>query len=240
MPTVGIIGIGNMGNAILHGILDAGYVKAPNLVLYDPKIEILEKLSREQPSITYCDHALELARISDVIILAVKPNIVASVIDSISPALKEKTVVSIAAGWTCSMLRSNLEPHGASYIRVMPNTPALVGEGMTALCSDYTAPEEVFQFVQGIFDALGRTVILDEKLFDGVIAISGSSPAYVYMLIETMAQGGGAALSLQKKFDEGSLFFLATVNNVFKRFKHLVDKEHLVHHRFLHSVKVDV
>lgn len=190
MPTVGIIGIGNMGNAILHGILDAGYVKAPNLVLYDPKIEILEKLSREQPSITYCDHALELARISDVIILAVKPNIVASVIDSISPALKEKTVVSIAAGWTCSMLRSNLEPHGASYIRVMPNTPALVGEGMTALCSDYTAPEEVFQFVQGIFDALGRTVILDEKLFDGVIAISGSSPAYVYMLIETMAQAG--------------------------------------------------
>ena len=92
MPTVGIIGIGNMGNAILHGILDAGYVKAPNLVLYDPKIEILEKLSREQPSITYCDHALELARISDVIILAVKPNIVASVIDSISPALKEKAV----------------------------------------------------------------------------------------------------------------------------------------------------
>ena len=114
MPTVGIIGIGNMGNAILHGILDAGYVKAPNLVLYDPKIEILEKLSREQPSITYCDHALELARISDVIILAVKPNIVASVIDSISPALKEKTVVSIAAGWTCSML---LHPCYAKYAR---------------------------------------------------------------------------------------------------------------------------
>ena len=190
MPTVGIVGIGNMGNAILHGILDAGYIKPANLVLYDPKIEILEKLSRDQPSITYCDHALELARLSDVIILAVKPYIMESVIESIAPALNGKTIVSIAAGWTCSMLQSHLEPHGASFVRVMPNTPALVGEGMTALCSEYTVTDDMFQFVQGIFDSLGRTVVLEERLFDGVIAISGSSPAYIYMLIETMAQAG--------------------------------------------------
>ena len=88
------------------------------------------------------------------------------------------------------MLSDALEGTGATFLRVMPNTPAMVGEGMTALCEEYTLSEEDFSFAQGIFEALGRTVVLPERLFDGVIALSGSSPAYVYMLIEAMMQGG--------------------------------------------------
>ena len=75
-------------------------------------------------------------------------------------------------------------------MRVMPNTPALVGEGMTALCDDSTFSKEDFDFAKGIFDSIGKTKILPERLFDGVVAISGSSPAYVYMMIEAMADAG--------------------------------------------------
>ena len=111
-------------------------------------------------------------------------------IDGLRPALRGKAVLSIAAGWTVDMLEKALEGTGATWLRVMPNTPALVGEGMTALCDDTTFSQEDFDFCKGIFDAIGKTKILPERLFDGVTAISGSSPAYVYMMIEAMADAG--------------------------------------------------
>ena len=125
-----------------------------------------------------------------MIILAVKPHYIRGVIDDVRPALEGKAVISIAAGWTVDMLADALEDTGATYLRVMPNTPAMVGEGMTALCDDSTFSKDDFAFAKGIFDAVGRTVILPERLFDGVIAISGSSPAYVFMMIEAMADAG--------------------------------------------------
>ena len=99
-------------------------------------------------------------------------------------------MISIAAGWTISRLAAALEGSGATYLRAMPNTPAMVGEGMTAICDDTTFDADDFDFAKGIFEAVGRTVVLPEKLFDGVIAISGSSPAYVFMMIEAMADAG--------------------------------------------------
>jgi len=89
-----------------------------------------------------------------------------------------------------SMLSKSLENSGATFMRVMPNTPALVGEGMTALCDESTFSKEDFEYAKGIFDSVGKTIILPERLFDGVVAISGSSPAYVYMMIEAMADAG--------------------------------------------------
>ena len=126
-----------------------------------------------------------------MIILAVKPYVLGSVLQQLRPVLNgTKSILSIAAGWTVSRLREALAGTEAAYLRVMPNTPALVGEGMTALCDDTTFSEEDFRLAKGIFDAVGRTVVLPERLFDGVIAISGSSPAYVYMMIEAMADAG--------------------------------------------------
>lgn len=187
---VGFIGAGNMGSAILRGMLDAGYVKASQVAVCDTSRRKLEELSQEMPNVTFCDAAVDLAEQVDMIVLAVKPHYMAGVLSDIQEALEGKAVISIAAGWTVAMLEEALQGTGATYLRVMPNTPAMVGEGMTALCDDSTFSKEDFAFAKGIFDAVGRTVILPERLFDGVIAISGSSPAYVFMMLEAMADAG--------------------------------------------------
>ena len=166
--TIGLIGAGNMGSAIFRGIVDAGYVKPEQLTVYDVSKRKLRELSEDIPGL-YAS---------------------ADVIGGLRPALRGKAVLSIAAGWTVDMLEKALEGTGATWLRVMPNTPALVGEGMTALCDDTTFSQEDFDFCKGIFDAIGKTKILPERLFDGVTAISGSSPAYVYMMIEAMADAG--------------------------------------------------
>ena len=190
MKHLGLIGAGNMGNSILHGVLDAGFIRQSQLTVFDADITKLENLSRELPDVNYCDNAIDVVRSSDIVILAVKPNVMGSVLESVATAAEGKTFISIAAGWTMSMLTKAFGDTHVGILRVMPNTPALVGEGMTALCSENTLSEEDYAFAQEIFDSLGRTVSLPERLFDGVTAISGSSPAYVYMLIETMMQGG--------------------------------------------------
>lgn len=190
MRTLGLIGAGNMGSAILRGMLDANYIKPSQVVVCDTSRRRMEELSEEIPSATYCDSAIDLVAQCDMIILAVKPHFIQGVLDEVHEALDGKAIISIAAGWTVSMLAEALEGTTATYLRVMPNTPAMVGEGMTALCDDTTFSKDDFSFAKGIFDAVGRTVIMPERLFDGVIAISGSSPAYIFMLIEAMADAG--------------------------------------------------
>ncbi len=189
MKKLGIIGCGNMGGALIHGVIEAGFLKQNQLTVFDADINKLEVLSRELPGVNYCDNAIDLVRASDVVLLAVKPNVVGALLQTIFEPLQGKAVISIAAGWTVEMLRNALD-ESTSFLRVMPNTPAMVGEGMTALCLEHTLSEEDFEFAKGIFEAVGRTVLLPEKLFDGVTALSGSSPAYVYMMIEAMMQAG--------------------------------------------------
>lgn len=190
MKRVGLIGAGNMGSAILRGMLAADYLRPTDIAVCDVSRRKLEELSRELPNVTYVNNARELASLCQMVILAVKPNYLRSVIDDIRGDLQGKAVISIAAGWTVEMLEKALHSTDATCLRAMPNTPAMVGEGMTAICDDSTFSKEDFAFAKGIFDACGRTVILPERLFDGVIAISGSSPAYAFMMIEAMADAG--------------------------------------------------
>lgn len=185
--TIGMIGTGNMGSAILRGIVEADYVKAGQICAYDTSSKRIRELEEDIPGINCARDCIEVAEQSDLIILAVKPIYVQGVLDEIRPALDGKSVLSIAAGWTVSMLKKALYGSTATYLRVMPNTPALVGEGMTAICDDTTFSKEDFDYAKGIFDSVGKTRILPERLFDGVVAVSGSSPAYVYMMIEAMA-----------------------------------------------------
>ena len=190
MKTIGVIGCGHMGSAIVRGLLDAAYVKPAQLMACDQNSRVLRELEQEHPGVTGTEDALDVAARCDMIILAVKPYVMAEVIQSIRPALNGKAVVSIAAGWTMARLSEALEGSGAACLRVMPNTPAMVGEGMTAVCAEHTLSPEDFEFARGIFDAMGRTAVLHEAQFDGATAISGSSPAYVYMFIEAMADAG--------------------------------------------------
>ncbi len=188
--TIGMIGTGNMGSAILRGIVDAGYVKASQITAFDVSKRRTNELLEDIPGILIARDCKEVAERADLVILAVKPLYVQEVIDEIHPFLSGKAVLSIAAGWTVSMLENALRGTGAAWLRVMPNTPALVGEGMTAICDNTTFSQEDFDYAKGIFDAVGKTRVLPERLFDGAVAISGSSPAYVYMMIEAMADAG--------------------------------------------------
>ena len=185
--TIGMIGTGNMGSAILRGIVDASYVKASQIIAFDASSRRMNELEEDIPGIQLARDCLEVAEKADLIILAVKPIYVKDVIGEIHSALNGKAVLSIAAGWTVNMLENALYGTSATYMRVMPNTPALVGEGMTALCDNTTFSKEDFNYAKGIFDSIGKTKVLPERLFDGVVAVSGSSPAYVYMMIEAMA-----------------------------------------------------
>ncbi len=190
ISNIGMIGTGNMGSAILRGIVDAQYIRAERIIAYDVSAQRLHDLREDIPGIRTGLDCRDVVRESDLIILAVKPIYVQDVIDEIAPGLQGKAVLSIAAGWTMGMLNRALEGTGATVMRVMPNTPALVGEGMTALCKETSFSQEDFDYAKGIFDAVGRSMVLPERLFDGVVAISGSSPAYVYMMIEAMADAG--------------------------------------------------
>ena len=184
---IGMIGTGNMGSAILRGIVDADYIKANHIVAYDTSNRRMREVEEDIPGIITAHDCLEVAEKADLIILAVKPLYMEDVIQEILPALDGKAVLSIAAGWSVDMLKTALSGSTATYLRVMPNTPALVGEGMTAICDDSTFSREDFDYAKGIFDSVGKTRILPERLFDGVVAVSGSSPAYVYIMIEAMA-----------------------------------------------------
>ena len=190
IQTIGMIGTGNMGSAILRGVVDAGYIRSSLITAYDASAKKMRELEEDIPGVRLAQDCREVAENADLIIIAVKPIYVQNVIDEIRGVLNGKAVLSIAAGWTVDMLSRALSGTGATYLRVMPNTPALVGEGMTALCDDSTFSKEDFEYAKGIFDSVGKTRILPERLFDGVVAISGSSPAYVYMLIEAMADAG--------------------------------------------------
>ena len=124
--TIGMIGTGNMGSAILRGIVEADYVKAGHIVAYDTSSRRLNELEEDIPGVIVARDCLEVAEKADLIILAIKPIYVKDVIDEIKPALDGKAVLSIAAGWTVHMLESALAGTTATYLRVMPNTPALV------------------------------------------------------------------------------------------------------------------
>ncbi len=190
MLKLGFLGAGNMGSAILHGVLAAEYLSVEEMAICDLNPRKLEALSDELPGLTCTESSIELVEMCDAVILAVKPQYLGDVLAEIHPYLHGKALISIAAGWTVDQLDAALSGSGATYLRVMPNTPAMVGEGMTAICEDTTFDQDDFEFAKGIFDSVGRTVVLPEKQFDGVIAISGSSPAYVFMMIEAMADAG--------------------------------------------------
>lgn len=187
---LGIIGLGNMGGAILNGIMNAHYIPASQIVYYDTNSLKMKQTGEKYPSALPADNYAKIAAHADMILLAVKPIYLGGVINGLKPYLNGKSIISIAAGWTVSMLADALKDTGALYLRVMPNTPAMIGQGMTAICEETTFGTDEFEFAKGIFDSVGKTTVLPERLFDGVIAISGSSPAYVYMFIEAMADAG--------------------------------------------------
>ncbi|WP_421901611.1 pyrroline-5-carboxylate reductase [Maridesulfovibrio sp.] len=182
---VGFIGTGNMGAAIIRGMAGDDSI---NLLGSDLNKAALKALA-EETGLTQCENARDLAKESDFIVLAVKPQHAPAVLEDIAPELNEtKCVISIAAGLTVSQLRELCE-NRCAVVRVMPNTPALVNAGVFAVCLDDThLSEEQRSFTSEMFTPLGDVHVLAESLFDSFTAVIGSGPAYVFYFMDAMIE----------------------------------------------------
>ena len=188
MKNIGFIGCGNMGGAIIGGIINSGITQPENIVVYDKSAISIEGV-RGKYNITVAKDEKDAAKRSDVLFLAVKPSVIYDVIDDIKACISNNTVVvSIAAGQSIEKIE-NAFGKKVSLMRVMPNTPALVGEGMSALSpnSVLDKDEAAKEYIMRIFSGIGKAELVPEKLMDAVTGVSGSSPAYVFMFIEALA-----------------------------------------------------
>ena len=183
---IGFIGGGNMGGAIVGGILKAKIVPPSDIIVTDKNEAAIEKLSAEYGVATDINN-LPAAGHVDILFLCVKPQFLYSVIDEIKERVPENTViVSIAAGQSIEAIE-NAFGRKIKLVRVMPNTPALVGEGMAALVPNENVNDNELKSIVEIFNSFGKCEVVSENLMDAVTAVSGSSPAYVFMMIEAMA-----------------------------------------------------
>ncbi len=185
---LGFLGAGNMSGALIKGLLHGGF--APERILTsDVKTERLEQLRAKHGIRTTVDNH-QLVRESDVLVLAVKPQVIDKVLTEIGQDVHPKQlVVSVAAGVTIEGLEGRLTDK-ARVVRAMPNTPAMVQAGATAIAAGTHAQEDDLRVARELFEAVGRVVVLDEGLLDAVTGLSGSGPAYVMLIIEALADGG--------------------------------------------------
>ncbi len=186
---IGFVGGGKMGEALVKGILKAKQSSADKIIVGDILKERVLLLERETGIKTTQDNK-EVVQNANLIILAVKPNTVGDVLKELKNDITKKhLIVSIAAGIPLAFIESSLKP-GCRVIRVMPNTPCLVGETAAGFALGTNATEEDGKLVSTILNAVGKCFLLDEKLLDTVTGLSGSGPAFVYMVIEALSDGG--------------------------------------------------
>ena len=191
MKTIGFIGCGNMGSAIVGGILQADIADKEHVIASVHSNSSRDRIEQELGIKATLSNA-EVAKAADILFLAVKPNMFAQVIPEIKDVVSAETIiVSIAAGQTIEGIE---EAFGGDIklVRSMPNTPALVGEAMSAVVPNNNILEDDLSEVMAIFESFGEAEVVSEKLMDAVVGVSGSSPAYVYMFIEAMADAAVA------------------------------------------------
>ena len=188
---LGFIGCGNMAQAMITGILTQKVVSPQELIVSNPREEKTAKLKDEFGIITTTDNK-EVAKQSDILVLSVKPQVYPAVIKEIRDEVSsEQIIVTIAAGVSMEAAERQFGKE-VKIVRVMPNTPALVGEGMSGLCCNDYVTEEEPDLVHKMFESFGKAEKITENLMDAVVGVSGSGPAYVYMFIEAMADAAVA------------------------------------------------
>lgn len=189
LRTLGIIGVGNMGNALLSGILGSHILKPEQIIIYDINEGVLQNRIKEF-NIEKARSNEDLVKNSKYILIAVKPQVIEGVLKEIGAVITEdKTIISIAAGISIAYIKNYIKIN-LGIIRVMPNTPALVGEGASALAPNDNVSTEELEFVKKLLSSVGLVVELEEKYIDAVTGLSGSGPAYIFIIIEALADGG--------------------------------------------------
>lgn len=210
---IGFIGAGNMAGAIINGMLGQGNFSPKEIFIYDLDQNKCCQMARKGLSV--CDNASEVVTKSHIVFLAVKPQNYKEVLLEIKPVITEETVfVTIAAGISIAFIREHLQ-RGCPVARAMPNTPLLLGKGATALCRSDGLSDEDFKLILSIFSSSGIVEVLPESQMNAVIAINGSSPAYIYLFAKAVMDyakqegiGEEAALHLICKTFEGSAAML--------------------------------
>ena len=182
---IGFIGCGNMGEALLKGLLGKGIVSVNNVLTADSSPSRRRYLQRSY-RIKTTPHNETVVKNCNIIILAVKPQDIDTVLKGIYKLLKNKLIISIAAGVSIKHIQKKLQK--SKVVRAMPNTPALVGLGITAICKSRSASSKDYNAAKSIFEAVGHVVEVGEKHMDIVTATSGSGPAYFFLLIDAMVK----------------------------------------------------
>lgn len=183
---LGFIGTGNMASAIMGGIIKEGLISAEEIMGADLLVQGRERV-KEQFGIHVTADNKDVVEKADIIILSVKPQFYEEVICEIRGLIRaDQIVITIAPGKTLAWLAEKFGKE-VKMVRTMPNTPALVGAGMTAMCPNEYMTEEEIAYVRTLLESFGRVEVVAERLMDVVVSTSGSSPAYVFMMIEAMA-----------------------------------------------------
>ncbi len=191
---LGFIGGGNMAEAMVKGLLSASFIEAKNILVADPLQARLDFL-RSEYRVRGTQDNRELVQKSDILILAVKPQVAQKVLEDIGDLVdNKKLLVSIAAGVTMRNMEEALAKGNPKtrfcIVRTMPNTPALVQEGVTAIASGANVSKMDVKIAHRLFEAIGSTVDVDEAQLDAVTGLSGSGPAYIFMIIEALSDAG--------------------------------------------------
>ena len=187
--TIAFVGAGNMAGALIRGLVGTATVPADRIIAADPDPDRLSALAEELEIRVTSDNA-EAVEDATVVVLAIKPQVFAQVLPGLSAATREEALlVSIAAGISTSIIERAF-PKGARVVRSMPNTPALVGAGATAIAAGTSATDEDLELAETLFRSVGISVRVPEEQIDAVTGLSGSGPAYVFAMIEALRDAG--------------------------------------------------
>ncbi len=185
MKKIGFIGAGNMATAIIKGLISNKAVEAKNVNVFDLDKEKLNLMAKK--GINALSSSKEVAEKSEIIVLAVKPQNYSEVLQELKEAVNEtKIIVSIAAGISISYVRNEISCN-CPMVRVMPNTPLLLGKGATALCPSENISSDDFETIKNMFALSGTVEVFTEDHMNEIISVNGSSPAYIYLFAKVMA-----------------------------------------------------
>ncbi len=233
MMKVGFIGLGNMAKAIIGGILKEKIIPAKDIIGSDKSADMCKKAAKDLGITTY-DSNIKVVSESDILFFAVKPQFLPEVMNEIKASIKKSTViVSIVAGKSIEFIEKGLSPAGMTankgasnavklkIVRTMPNTPALVGEGCTGVCPNENVTKAELDKVLKILSSFGKAHVVPERLMDVVGAVSGSSPAFVFMFIEALADGAVAGgMPRQQAYEFAAQAVLGSAKLVLESGKH--------------------
>jgi pyrroline-5-carboxylate reductase len=187
--TVGFIGTGNMGEALIHGLLHGHLCRPEQIICSDVRPERLKAI-REASGVKGTSHNVEVVKQADIIILSVKPQIMKQVIEEITKYLDlSKLIISIAAGVPLETIESCAQKE-LKLVRVMPNICVSVREGASAIAAGKHIHKEDLMIAKAIFDSVGKSLFIEENLLDAVTGLSGSGPAYIFLMIDALADAG--------------------------------------------------